>query len=201
MLIALPLIAFSKFAILWVILALAAFAVHFFRKDYISLSVAIGAVVTAFAVMFGYSSLLVQALVFVITTIVFLASFIPAMIEQGNQKHHRHRDHRQHEGAGTRQGGRPGIRGPHLHRQHRPGRHPSRHPRQRQGHPDCQRVSLFSLQPFVPEALFFIPKTLRKSRNLRKLNFSYISSFPSFLGIKKLSPSFGGTHQFYASLQ
>ena len=47
MLIALPLIAFSKFAILWVFLALAAFAVHFFRKDYISLSVAIGAVVTA----------------------------------------------------------------------------------------------------------------------------------------------------------
>lgn len=86
MLIALPLIAFSKFAILWVFLALAAFAVHFFRKDYISLSVAIGAVVTAFAVMFGYSSLLVQALAFLITTIVFLASFIPAMIEQSNQK-------------------------------------------------------------------------------------------------------------------
>lgn len=81
------LLAFSKLAFLWIALAVAAFAFHLWRKDYISLSVGIGAVITAFAVMFNYDGLLTQALVFVITTIVFLASFVPAMIAQGNQKH------------------------------------------------------------------------------------------------------------------
>ena len=81
------LLAFSKLAFLWIALAVAAFAFHLWRKDYISLSVGIGATITAFAVMFNYDGLLTQALVFVITTIVFLASFVPAMIAQGNQKH------------------------------------------------------------------------------------------------------------------
>ena len=87
MLFVLPAFFIPKLSLLWIALALAAFAFHLWRKDYISLSVGIGAVITAFAVMFGYQSLLTQALVFGITSIVFMASFIPAMIEKGNQKH------------------------------------------------------------------------------------------------------------------
>ena len=79
-------ILLAKLAILWIALAIVAFAVHLFTKDYISLSVAIGAGLTLAAFLMGSNSLLHQALVFCISTLVFAISFIPAMIQKSNEK-------------------------------------------------------------------------------------------------------------------
>ena len=78
-------ILLAKLALLWLALAVVAFAVHLFRKDYITLSIAIGAGLTFAAFLMGYSSLLIQVLVFGISTLVFSVSFIPAMIQKSNE--------------------------------------------------------------------------------------------------------------------
>jgi membrane protein implicated in regulation of membrane protease activity len=79
-------ILIAKLAILWLALTIVAFAVHIFTRDYISLSAGIGAGVTFAAFLMGYNSLLTQALVFAITTLVFAVSFIPAMIQKSDEK-------------------------------------------------------------------------------------------------------------------
>ena len=76
----------GKLLLAWIALAVAAFAYHLYSKNYIALSVAIGALCTTVAYLIGYSGLLTQALVFAITTLIFVISFLPVMIRQSEEK-------------------------------------------------------------------------------------------------------------------
>lgn len=76
----------SKLAVLWLALTVAALALHLYLRDYITLSVAIGAGITFAAYQMGYNTFINQILVFSITTLVFSVSFIPAMIQKSNAR-------------------------------------------------------------------------------------------------------------------
>lgn len=77
---------FTKLALAWLGLTIIAFGIHVFTRDYYSLSVGIGAAITFVAIQMGYNGLLTQVLVFCISTFIFMASFIPLMIQKSNAK-------------------------------------------------------------------------------------------------------------------
>lgn len=77
---------FAKIALVWLGLTIIAFGIHVFTRDYYSLSVGIGAAITFVAIQMGYQGLLTQVLVFCISTFIFMASFIPLMIQKSNAK-------------------------------------------------------------------------------------------------------------------
>lgn len=77
---------FAKLALAWLALTIIAFGIHVFTRDYYSLSVGIGAAITLAAFLMGYQGLLTQVLVFCISTFIFMASFIPLMIQKSNAK-------------------------------------------------------------------------------------------------------------------
>ena len=80
-------IPLGKLFFAWLALAVAAFAFHLYSKNYIALSVAIGAIFTIVAYLIGYYySLITQALVFAISTLIFAISFLPVMIHQAETK-------------------------------------------------------------------------------------------------------------------
>ena len=76
----------AKIALVWLGLTIIAFGIHVFTRDYYSLSVGIGAAITLAAFLMGYQGLLTQVLVFCISTFIFMASFLPLMIQKSNAK-------------------------------------------------------------------------------------------------------------------
>lgn len=74
----------GKPLIFWAGIAIAALAVRWWTKDYITLSIAIGGFVTAGSTLF-VSNPLFQLLVFAVVTVFFIASFIPAVIKKATE--------------------------------------------------------------------------------------------------------------------
>lgn len=71
---------------LWIALAVIAFIVKCFTKEYVSLSVGIGALITAFTYMFLSTDIKIMLIVFAVSTILFALLFQPYAIQKNDER-------------------------------------------------------------------------------------------------------------------